>query len=413
MNNLPTKVLYLSYDGMTDPLGQSQILPYIIGLSKQGFDFTLISAEKSIPYQEGRAFIENLCKENNIDWQPVPYTKSPPVLSTMKDLRTMKRKAILLHKKKNFSLLHCRGYITAIIGQYMKKKYKTGFLFDMRGLWANEKVDAGAWRLNNPVYRAVFNYYKNKERQFFLQADYSVSLTEAGKKEILSWPYMVDKNIPIKLIPCATDGNHLDPEKIDAQKRLSLLKELGIAPGTVILSYLGSIGTWYMLDEMLDFFKRFILQAHGAKMLFITGMEHDLINKRCHEKGIDPQKIIIRKANRQEVPLYISLSDYSIFFIRASYSKISSSPTKQGELMAMGIPVICNSGVGDTDTIVRKYDSGVIVNQYDDAEYDRKINELLTTKFDKDKIRDGALTFFSLDEAVANYKSIYDYILNK
>ena len=39
-------VLYLSYDGMTDPLGQSQVLPYIIGLSKKGYKFHLVSFEK-------------------------------------------------------------------------------------------------------------------------------------------------------------------------------------------------------------------------------------------------------------------------------------------------------------------------------------------------------------------------------
>lgn len=40
------QVLYISYDGMTDPLGQSQVLPYLVGLSKEGFQFTLVSCEK-------------------------------------------------------------------------------------------------------------------------------------------------------------------------------------------------------------------------------------------------------------------------------------------------------------------------------------------------------------------------------
>ena len=39
-------ILYLSYDGMTDPLGQSQVLPYLIGLTKEGFTFHIISFEK-------------------------------------------------------------------------------------------------------------------------------------------------------------------------------------------------------------------------------------------------------------------------------------------------------------------------------------------------------------------------------
>ena len=51
-------VLYLSYDGMTDPLGQSQVLPYIIGLSQEGFQFTLISFEKKDRYESHKHIIE-------------------------------------------------------------------------------------------------------------------------------------------------------------------------------------------------------------------------------------------------------------------------------------------------------------------------------------------------------------------
>ena len=29
------KVVFLSYDGITDPLGQSQILPYLFGISSK------------------------------------------------------------------------------------------------------------------------------------------------------------------------------------------------------------------------------------------------------------------------------------------------------------------------------------------------------------------------------------------
>ena len=40
------KVLYITYDGLADPLGQSQILPYIKGLSSKELQFTILSFEK-------------------------------------------------------------------------------------------------------------------------------------------------------------------------------------------------------------------------------------------------------------------------------------------------------------------------------------------------------------------------------
>ena len=37
------RALFLSYDGMTDPLGPSQVLPYLVGLAARGHRITLIS----------------------------------------------------------------------------------------------------------------------------------------------------------------------------------------------------------------------------------------------------------------------------------------------------------------------------------------------------------------------------------
>ena len=41
--------LFISFDGLTDPLGQSQILPYLIGISRD-YAITIISCEKKERY---------------------------------------------------------------------------------------------------------------------------------------------------------------------------------------------------------------------------------------------------------------------------------------------------------------------------------------------------------------------------
>jgi hypothetical protein len=55
----------------------------------------------------------------------------------------------------------------------------------------------------------------------------------------------------------------------------------------------------------------------------------------------------------------IKASDINISFIKPVYSKISSSPTKLGEVLSMGIPVISNSGVGDVEQIVLNAEAGL------------------------------------------------------
>ncbi len=85
--------LYITYDGLTDTLGQSQILPYVIGLSKKGLRFTILSAEKKAKLEQSGAKIAQICKAFDIDWQYIIYTKKPPILSSIYDIRRMKSKA--------------------------------------------------------------------------------------------------------------------------------------------------------------------------------------------------------------------------------------------------------------------------------------------------------------------------------
>ena len=98
------KVLYLSYDGLTAPLGQSQILPYLVGLSQHGYSFTVLSFEKPEAFAKRQNLIQQICDEASIAWQPLKYTKNPPVVSTVFDLVVMKKTATRLIKNGNFSL---------------------------------------------------------------------------------------------------------------------------------------------------------------------------------------------------------------------------------------------------------------------------------------------------------------------
>lgn len=399
---------------MTDPLGQSQVLPYLVGLSKQGYQFTLISFEKEERIEKGKAVIEKICRENSIQWHPLLYTKKPPVLSTLKDIRALKRKITALQSQAPFDLVHCRSYITALAGEWMKKKWGTKFVFDMRGFWADERVDGKIWNLKNPVFKLVFNYFKKKEKDFLSKADHIISLTHNAKEVIHSWKEVGNQPVPIQVIPCCVDLALFDPGTIQQTSIDQLKKELGIPSGVEVISYIGSVGTWYMLPEMLDFFKQWLIKKPGSIFLFVTNDNPDHILSAAAQSGIAAASIRIKPAARTEVPLFIAACDYSLFFIKPVFSKRASSPTKQGEIMAMGKPVICNSNVGDTDYVVKQYHSGVLVKDFSEMEYKKSIEEVTVNEdFDAVKIREGARQFFSLEEGVRRYAEVYRTVLNE
>ncbi|MEZ5025674.1 MAG: glycosyltransferase [Chitinophagales bacterium] len=398
-------VLYISYDGMTDPLGQSQVIPYLIGLTKSGYSFTLLSCEKEENFQQHQQKIQQILSENNIHWQPISYTKKPPVFSTIYDVFRIIKHAKKLHREKQFSIVHCRSYIAALVGMKMKKQLGVKFIFDMRGLWADERVDGKLWNLKNPLFLLVYNYFKKKEKAFLEHADYTISLTQNAKDELHSWKHIQHQPIKIEVIPCCVDLALFNPENVNSEIQHKIQNELQLKNEDFILMYLGSIGTWYMLEEMMSFFYALKQKKTNAKFLFITKDEHQRIVETAEKYGVS-DSIIIRPGNREEIPSLISIVNFSLFFILPSYSKKASSPTKQGEIMAMGIPIICNVGVGDTDKIVQKYQSGILVSSFDEKGYSVAIQSM-STSFSKQSIIDGANDYFSLEKGIEKYAKVY------
>ncbi|MGQ0827001.1 MAG: glycosyltransferase [Bacteroidota bacterium] len=404
-------VLYISYDGMTDPLGQSQVIPYLTGLSQKGHAITIISCEKNNKFEKQEKFIRKLLYLNRISWYPIAYSTLPSVLSKQLNLLRIKQKTYELLQNKEFDIVHCRSYMAALIGLQVKKKFGTKFIFDMRGFWADERIDGKIWNLKNKLQKRIYLYFKKKEIEFLSNADHIISLTQNAKNEILSWKQFQQKPLSIEVIPCCVDLDLFSNNNIDPLKQQELRKKLDIATNDLVISYLGSIGTWYMLDEMLDFFKQLSLRKQNAKFLFITPDEKKLIYEKAEAKGIFKEQLIIQSAGRNNVPLYLSLSQLSLYFIKPAYSKKASSPTKTGEIMALGIPLITNAGIGDSDAILSNNSSGVLVHNFTIDEYERIINQIdVLLKLDKNKIREMAQANFSLEKGVKLYHAVYEKI---
>jgi glycosyltransferase involved in cell wall biosynthesis len=405
------KILFISYDGMTDPLGQSQVIPYLIGLSKKGFEFTILSCEKPRRFSFHENEIENLLKPFSIKWVSIPYHKKPSIISTVYDTLMLKRKAKKLHKKERFDMVHTRTGTPALVGLWMKEKFGVKFLNDVRDFYADSRVDSGAWNKSNALYKSIYHYFKQKEKEQIEKSDGVICLTKAAEK-IIKTSSGYKSETPLEVIPCSVDLNLFDPEKIINGKTAELKKQLNIAENDFVFSYLGSTGSWYLTDELMQFFKVVTQKIPAAKFLFISPDKHEAIAVAAKKAGLDEDKIIIKNAARAEVPALLSLSKFSVFFIKPCYSKQASSPTKHGEIMAMGIPVITNSGVGDVADIIEKSSSGIVLKSFSEAEFECVSKTIAAgISFDKNSIRNAAFQYYNLENAVDKYSKIYNTIL--
>jgi hypothetical protein len=169
-------VLFISYNGMLDPLGQTQVLPYLKQLSRRGVRFTLLSFERGFAFQEQER-CELLRKElaaDNIEWHYLRYHQKPSLPATVFDVANGVRYARKLVRRNKIELVHARSHIPATIALALKKQFGVKMIFDMRGLLADEYVDANHWQKGSAPYRLT----KFVERRALGAAEGIVTLTD-------------------------------------------------------------------------------------------------------------------------------------------------------------------------------------------------------------------------------------------
>lgn len=398
--------IFISLDGMTDPLGQSQVLPYLQGLSAENH-LILVSAEKPLRYRDQKKIIEEICTHAKIEWHPVVYSSRIPFVSQIFNFLKLFLKVFILSIQNKAQLLHCRSYVPAYVGLLVSSFLKVKIVFDMRGFWADERLDGNIWNKSSLKGRMLYKFFKRIERKLIARSNAIITLTEAAKKEIENWSFY-DKETSITVIPCCVDVAHFNFKTINPSAKENWLKVLGIPPNTRIISYLGSLGTWYMLPEMMSFFKEYLNKYPSAIFLFITADSPELILSEAQRLNISTENIRVIYGKRSDVPVLVALSTFSLFFIKPLYSKKASSPTKLAELLAMGVPVIANSNVGDMDTIFRENTCGLLIDEFNTNAYMKAVKQLDAIEtLSHDSLRTICLKEFSLSLGLERYKSVY------
>ena len=392
---------------MTDALGEGQVISYLVELSKKGYQFDILSFEKPDKFRKLEGHIRGILQQSNIGWNPQIFHSFPPVISKAYDKLSLLIAAKKMYRQHKYDLIHCRSYMSAEVGLELKKKYGVKFLFDMRGFWADEKADGGAWDRSKWFWNKIYLFYKKKEKEFLQNADHIISLTATGKKEMMTWSFF-DPKIPITVIPCCVNLEHF--ALTDQDKRTKARKLLGIENNIFVLSYLGSLGSWYMIDEMLLLFKSILVKKPDALFLIITTSNFEYVNSRLTEMKIPSEKVILRSVPFSDVPGLMYASNCSVSFIKPLYSKISSSPIKIGEILSMGIPLIANS-IGDTTQLMSEENAGVLIQNFSQKEYeDAALSISALILIPPSSLRSLAEKYFDLKIGVEQYSNIYHQI---
>jgi len=396
---------------MLDPLGQSQVIPYLKELSRAGVRFTLLSFEGPKAYMsEGRERCDRLRTElasHEIDWHFLRYHKRPSLPATSYDVLAGIRHGNRLVQSKRIEMVHARSHIPATIALALKRRFGLKMIFDVRGLMAEEYVDAKHWKKGSVPYRLT----KAMESRALQGSDGVVTLTEKIWPAIKDWKGLRGREVIHEVVPCCAD---LDRFRFSQEDRDRVRADLSLQDRFVLV-YSGSIGGWYLTDKMADFFVALLRRKPNGHFLWLTGGDQGLVEKLMLNRGVNLDQFTVRNVATADVSSYLSAADVGIAFYKPTFSRLATSPVKVSEYLACGLPVIVNAGVGDSDTFVAAHKVGAVTKDFHDDEYERTlaiIENLLAGEISA-RSRTVAENYFDVRSVgLERYSRLYERVLN-
>ncbi len=329
-------VLYLSYSGALDPLGASQVLPYVLGLAQEGFGMHLVSFEKPDRLGSERDVdeVRQRLGDGGVGWTPLPYHKRFSLAATAYDVLMGVRAARRLHGARPVQLVHARSYVAGMMARRFARRAGVPWIFDMRGFWVDERVSAGVWGERSLTARLA----RAAERRLLTDASAIIQLTEAGAAAVDDLAPGVP-HAPVTVIPTCVDLDRFSPAEDVAVAR----ERVGLSDGPVMI-YSGSLSTWYLADLTLRVGEAFRRRTGGS--FVVLTHEVEFAEARARALGTSP---LVRAVTPAEVPAWLAAADVGLSFVRPDHAKLASAPTKVAEYLASGLAVVATSGVGDLD----------------------------------------------------------------
>ena len=387
------ETLYISMDGIMEPLGYSQVFKYLEKLSEH-HKINLVTLEKNNDLQNTDALklLLQKCSKNNITWYRCKYRNGWFGLGQLINVFNLIALPIYIFLTKKISLIHIRSYMPGIAIPLLSSFFKFKLIFDIRGFWADEKHDRLNWRKDSYKYR----FFKGLERYLMRKADFIVTLT-AASQQIISNNFAKPESM-IQVIPTCVDCNEF--VRIEGEESSASIK----------IGYLGSVDTAYdfhkfcfLLSQIIDRYEK------NLEFRVFSNQKKEVIEAILSTQNISVSKLEVGFVDRANLSKELSKLDFLGFCLKDNFSIQASMPTKIAEALACGIPIICNAFNSDIKGLIEGNNIGLIYSFEEpfDEKYFKSLSEIILDDGTADRCINIAKSYFSLEKGSTMYHAMY------
>jgi glycosyltransferase involved in cell wall biosynthesis len=354
------RALYISYNGMLENLGQSQVLPYVRGLARKGVEYDLFAFELSDAQPDAIRALQIELAGQGIRYHPLVRKRDPRLRTKVFESGKGVLSALATVVTKQPHVIHGRSYFPTAIGDLLQHTApRAKLLFDCRGMLADEYVDCGYWTRDRPEYYLVKSY----ERRLFDRSHGIVVLTHA-LRDWLSERAWLPTSAHIEAIPCCVDTERF---RFTPERRAEARQRLGLDAETCIV-YSGSLGSWYLEQDMARFVGAAYARDPSVVFCAFSPSSTDNLRELTVAAGVPADRIRTMRVAPKDMPTMLAAGDIGLSFIQSCFSKKGSSPTKVAEYLAAGLTVVVNGDIGDQRDLAQDDDACVVLRSFVDRE---------------------------------------------
>jgi glycosyltransferase involved in cell wall biosynthesis len=393
-----TPTLYLTRNGLLEPLGHSQVFSYLRGLS-QKYHITLITYEKDDDWADTQrvAKLRAKCNRLGIRWLPQRFLPRPKVIAPALSMLRMMWLVLREVRRQRVQLIHARSYIPAVVALVVSRLTGVPFIFDMRALWPEELITSGRLHRGSMLHKAMVV----SERACLRNASGVVSLTYAAVVHLRRVYPEELAGQTVAVIPTCADLDRFVPASQPPSQRV-----------------IGCLGTvlsgWFRLDWLAAFLAVAAKRDPELRFELTTRDDPAQLHATVGVGAELQSRLSIAPSPSERVHEVLQGQMASVMFFTQGLSKLGSSPTRMAEILGCGLPVVANEGVGDVAQIIRAHRVGVLVSGPSEREMNAAWDELEQLLNDPDlavRCRRAAEEYFSLEAGTTAYLGLYKQII--
>lgn len=350
------RVLYITYWGALEPLGQSLVVPALERMAGNGAALSLLSFEKPADHRSEdlvRATAERL-RSHGVPWVPLRYHKKPRIPVTLFDVLNGWRVGVSLGRRRRVQLVHGRTYVGGLIARAVATTLGVPFLYHNEGFYPDEMVDGGFWAEGSALHRVT----RALERRLYGGADAVIVLSSPAARRVEDIPSVQRRRTPVIVVPSCVDLQRFVPGSSAPRE------------GPLVLLYSGGVGGRYQMDR-ISRFTAVLAEGVSVRLVVLTREPRAVVARMLSAGGLSDALWVGHSVPHSEMPAHLAAAHAGLNFIASGAGAIGASPTKIGEYWACGLPAVTTPGIGDIDDLITRFRSGVIVPEHTDEAYRR------------------------------------------